>query len=167
MLCEAIVSAATLAANLVPNAYAGLRQEHERDMGLWQMEWAWIGELSIYADAALSLLARVTEGLVVNRERMLANLDESGGLIVAEAVMIALGRHTGLQHAHEIVSECAATSIDTGEPFLAVLGKNPAVSAHLSDEELARLVDPTAYVGLCRHFTDAVVSSVRRPEYAS
>ena len=167
MLCEAIVSLAGLATNLVPNAFDGLRQEHERDMGVWQMEWAWIGELSIYTDAALALLVRVTGGLVVNRERMLLNLKQSGGLIVSEAVMIALGRYTGLQRAHEIVSECAAASLENEEPFLAVLMRTAAVSAHLSEVELQRLLDPTKYAGLSQHFTDVVTSSVGRPEYVS
>jgi adenylosuccinate lyase len=167
MLCEAIMSVAGLAKNLVPNAFDGLRQEHERDMGVWQMEWAWLGELSIYTDAALHLLVRVTAGLVVHRENMLVNLEESGGLIVSEAVMIALGRHTGLRHAHEIVSECAAASIDGDKSFLDVLKATPAVTAHLSNAELDRLLDPSTYTGLARQFTADVISSFERAEYAS
>lgn len=38
---------------------------------------------------------------------MRVNLDLSGGLIVAEAVMLELGAQLGRQHAHDIVYDAA------------------------------------------------------------
>ena len=50
-------------------------------------------------DGTLGVLA----GLEVDTARMRKNLDLSGGLIMAEAVMLELGRDIGRQRAHDLV----------------------------------------------------------------
>ena len=54
------------------------------------------------------------EGLVVEPERMRRNLDLTGGLIVAEAVMMALAEHTGRQDAHDIVYGACRAALRQG-----------------------------------------------------
>ena len=81
---------------------------------------------------------------------MKANLALPGGLISAEAVMIALGRIIGRQAAHAVVHHAAqavATS-DSGLTFLEVLSADPRVNAHLSPAEIAKLLDPASHIGL-------------------
>ena len=56
------------------------------------------------------ILVRMNElfaGLRVFPERMRANLDLSGGLIMSESLMLALGRELGRQRAHDAVYEAA------------------------------------------------------------
>ena len=55
------------------------------------------------AAGVVDKLAAVLEGLEVDAARMRANLDVSRGQIMAEAVMMALGRSLGHERAHELV----------------------------------------------------------------
>jgi adenylosuccinate lyase len=159
MLCEAIVALARLSFNQARAALDGLIQEHERDWTNNHMEWAYLPELCVMADGALALTLRVLHGLRVYPERMRANLEALGGLMLSEAVMFALGGRVGRQTAHDVVYECAMQAIERGAPFRDVLMQHPAVAAHLSHTDIDRLLDPTRYTGLSGQFVDLVLSA--------
>jgi 3-carboxy-cis,cis-muconate cycloisomerase len=98
------------------------------------------------------MLARLTEimrGLRLDPARMRANLDLGGGLIMAEAVMLDLGAAIGRQHAHDAVYDAAQDAFLQGKPFGALLAADPRVTAHMTPDQITRLLDPTAYTGLC------------------
>ena len=57
----------------------------------------------------------IAEGLVVDAARMRRNLDLTGGLIVAEAVMMGLAPHLGRDEAHHVVKH--ACDIALAERF--------------------------------------------------
>lgn len=86
-------------------------------------------------------------GLTVDKERMRRNLDLTGGLIVAEAVMMGLAPAMGRQHAHDIVYKACKIAIENGETLLAVLSRNADIVEKLGLEQLARLTDPANYLG--------------------
>ena len=65
------------------------------------------------------------EGLIVDAGRMRRNLDLTGGLIVAEAVMMALAQHTGRQTAHDVVYGACRAALDKGTTLLAELEREP------------------------------------------
>ncbi len=99
---------------------------------------------------------RVLGGLRVYPERMRANVDALQGLMMSEAVMFALGQAVGRQTAHDVVYACAMRAVETKRPFREVLAEDPLVRAHLSDDDLDRLLDPTRYIGLAREMVDQV-----------
>ncbi|MCS7057193.1 MAG: adenylosuccinate lyase [Thermoflexales bacterium] len=156
MLCEAIVALARLCFDRARASFDGLIQEHERDWAVNHMEWAYLPELCIMADGALALTSRVLDGLHVYPERMRANVDALDGLIVSEAIMFALGQAVGRQTAHDIVYACAMRAVETKRAFREVLAEEPLVRAHLSADDLNRLLDPTRYLGLAREMVDHV-----------
>ncbi len=158
MLCEAIVALARLCFNQARAALDGLIQEHERDWSVNHMEWAYLPELCVLADGALSLTLRVLRDLRVYPDRMRKNLDALNGLMLSEAVMFALGETVGRQTAHEVVYDCAMHAVNHAEPFREVLLRNAVVAQHLGAEEIDRLLDPTRYVGLAGAMVDAVLS---------
>ena len=88
-------------------------------------------------------------GLTLDPERMRANLDLSGGLIMAEAIMLELGTTLGRQHAHDIVYDAAQAAAVEGRAFSDVLAADPRVTARLDRQAIDRLLDPMAYTGLC------------------
>ncbi|GGR19581.1 hypothetical protein [Deinococcus ruber] len=98
----------------------------------------------------LTLLGDVVTGLQLSPERMAANLQLSGGLINAEAVMMQLGQTIGRGEAHELVHRAPRVVAiqGGGVGFLHVLSQDPRVQAELSAEELARLLDPATHTGL-------------------
>jgi adenylosuccinate lyase len=88
-------------------------------------------------------------GLRLDPARMRRNLDLGGGLIMAEAVMLDLGAQIGRQHAHDVVYDAAQSAFVRGRSFAELLAADPRVTAHLDAKQIAALLDPTAYTGLC------------------
>jgi adenylosuccinate lyase len=80
---------------------------------------------------------------------MRANLDLGGGLIMAEAVMLELGKTIGRQHAHDVVYDAAQAAFVEGRRFAELLAADPRVTGCLDAAAIDRLLDPTAYTGLC------------------
>jgi adenylosuccinate lyase len=81
--------------------------------------------------------------------KMAANLDLTGGLITAEAVMLDLARNLGRQSAHHVVHDIATHVATTpGTRFDEALLAHPAVGASLDPERVRTLLDATSYLGL-------------------
>jgi 3-carboxy-cis,cis-muconate cycloisomerase len=94
------------------------------------------------------------EGLQVFPDRMRENLDLSGGLIMAEALMLELGKQIGRQRAHDAVYEAAQASVTQARPFRETLAADPHVSAGLTPTQVEALLDPARYTGLCRQLAE-------------
>jgi adenylosuccinate lyase len=157
MMCESIVALARLCFNQARAALDGLIPEHERDWTFNHMEWAFLPELCVQADGALAQTLHVLQGLRVDVARMHANLDALNGLMLSEAVMFALGERVGRQTAHEVVYECAMHAFNTRIPFREVLLADKTVAAHLSADDVDRLLDPSRYTGLAGQMVDGVL----------
>jgi len=108
----------------------------------------------------LARLVEVLNGLQLDPARMRKNLDLGGGLIMAEAVMLDLGAAIGRQHAHDVVYDAAQAAFVEGRAFGTVLAEDPRVIAHLDAKAIEKLLDPTAYTGLCAEMArDAAVQA--------
>ena len=68
--------------------------DHERSTGPWEIEWIALPEAFCLL-AGLETSSVPLNGLEVDAERMRANLDLTHGLVMSEAVMMALGPHIG------------------------------------------------------------------------
>jgi 3-carboxy-cis,cis-muconate cycloisomerase len=134
-----------------------LAADHERATGPWHLEWVAIPEAFIATAGALRQARFILEGLVVEPERMRRNLDLTGGLIVAEAVMMALAEHTGRQAAHDLVYSACRAALDKGTTLLAELERRPEVTRHLEAKRLAELTDPVNYLGSAPAMIDRVL----------
>ncbi|BBA40425.1 MULTISPECIES: 3-carboxy-cis,cis-muconate cycloisomerase [Burkholderia] len=156
--CAAVLTAAVRAPNLVATVFAGMVQEHERALGGWQAEWDALPDLARLTGGALAQIAQIVAGLDVNAERLAANLDLTRGLILGEAVMLALGDKIGRLDAHHVVEHASKEAVRTGATLFDVLAADATVSAHLSRDALARLLDPAHYVGEAQAYVDAVLA---------
>jgi 3-carboxy-cis,cis-muconate cycloisomerase len=163
MGCEGIMALSRLARSLVPALLeSAATAEHERDWAAVHTEWAALPEICITAGAAVSQTLAVIRGLHVYRDRMRANVDVLHGLILSEAVMLALGEHTGRQVAHDIVYEAAMAAFEQRRPLADLLLADPRVTAHLTTEEISQLLRPEAYTGLAGLFTDRALAAARK-----
>ena len=88
--CEFILALAKVVRQQAGLMLDALAADHERATGPWQLEWVAIPEAFIATGGALKHARFMLEGLIVDAGRMRRNLDLTGGLIVAEAVMMAL-----------------------------------------------------------------------------
>ncbi len=157
--CAAVLTAATRAPGLVATVFAGMVQEHERALGGWQAEWDALPELARLAAGALAQIEQIAGGLEVRPERLAANLDVTHGLILGEAVMLALGDRIGRLDAHHLVERASKSAVQSGRTLYDVLAAEPAVTQHLDDARLKALLDPANYVGEAHAFVDAVLAS--------
>lgn len=148
-LCQDIIAAAAEIRAQVPLALEAAMTEHEADRTTSLMMDTAEGRACIATGDMLARLAEVMRGLRLDPARMRANLDLGGGLIMAEAVMLDLGAAIGRQHAHDAVYDAAQDAFVRGRPFGELLAADPRVSAHMTREQIARLLDPAAYTGLC------------------
>ena len=104
---------------------------------------------------------RVLAGLIVYPDNMLRNLNASGGLLLAERVMLELGKHIGRQHAHDIIYEVAMAAFESRRAFSDLLKQRAEVTAHLSVAQIDELLNPHHYLGLSVEYVDRVLDATR------
>ncbi|WP_199442992.1 class-II fumarase/aspartase family protein [Umezawaea beigongshangensis] len=153
---ELVVAAAKLLRDKSSAMLDAAVQDFERATGPWHVEWAVIPEAFLLLSSSLAQAADMIAGLRVDPARMRANLDLSGGLIVAEAVMMALAPALGRQRAHDLVYEICSRATDTGHGLAAELRADPHVVALLDDDQIEQLCDPAGYLGSARAMTRSV-----------
>ncbi|MCH5508517.1 3-carboxy-cis,cis-muconate cycloisomerase [Pseudomonas syringae pv. syringae] len=157
-----MISTATRAPGLVATMLAAMPQEHERSLGLWHAEWETLPELCCLVSGSLQQALQVIPGLQVDAERMAVNLQSTKGLILAEAVSIALAQRIGRDAAHHLVEQCCRRAVEQGAHLRQVLGETPQVSEQFSSDELDRLLDPAHYLGQARHWVERAVAEHTR-----
>src|SRR6202040_2859490 len=117
-LCQDIIAASAEIRSCVPLALEAMQTEHEADRTTSVMMDAADARAAIATGDMLARLVEVLRGLRLDPQRMRRNLDLGGGLIMAEAVMLDLGKALGRQHAHDVVydaaMEAAAESLKEG-----------------------------------------------------
>jgi len=93
--------------------------------------------------------------------RMRQNLDATGGLIMAEAVMMALAPHLGRERAHDLVEAICRRMADGAEDFAACLAAEPEIATHLTANDIAEILRPESYIGNAEATIDAVLTRWR------
>jgi len=153
-LSQDIIAAAAQIRAQVPLALEAMQTEHEADRTTSIMMHRALTQACELTGDMLQRLIELLAGLQVFPERMRRNLDLSGGLIMAEALMLELGKQIGRQRAHDAVYEAAQGSVTQGRPFRALLAEDPHVSGRLTATQIEALLDPAQYTGLCRQFAE-------------
>jgi 3-carboxy-cis,cis-muconate cycloisomerase len=161
----AALSAATIAPNLVATLIAAQVQEHERAVGGWHTDWMTFPALALVTSGALAAVVEIAEGLEVDVERLRANLEMTGGQIMAEAVAFALAEKIGRTEAHALVRVLSLQASQEKRPFKEVLLKDLQMKTFLSGIEIERLFIPLTYQGSAQTFIDRLVvsSQLRTP----
>jgi adenylosuccinate lyase len=136
----------------------GMVHDHERDGRSWKMEWHAVPELTMASGKAHALLVSLLTNLEVNPERMCANLQVSGGLVLSEGLMLALASHVGKVTAHDVIHRLSTSARITGKPFAVAAAEDPEIRAHLSQEELDRIFSAEAQTGQCRALVDRLLA---------
>ncbi len=143
-----VLAASRRALALVPVLQGALVAEHERAIGGWQSEWESLSQLLALAGGAAAGAARVVGGLEVRPAAMAANLAASGGLLLAERVVLTVAAATGKHaEARQAVNQAVEATARQPTGFAEALARDPLVSSVLSPSEIARLLDPAGYLG--------------------
>jgi 3-carboxy-cis,cis-muconate cycloisomerase len=154
------LAAAIMAPNLAATIFAAQVGDHERSAGPWHAEWPTLPSLLLVTSGALAAIVDIAEGLEVDAVRMRVNLDATHGLIMAEAVAMALAEKIGKSEAHHLVEAASKKAVAGKKDLRDVLAGDTRVTAHLSAERLTKLFEPMAYQGVSQALIDRLLASL-------
>lgn len=140
---EMLVALSRLNAGLSGLVHQGQIQEHERGGSGWALEWLVLPQMVMAAAVALKHLDRLLGGMEVNTERMKINLEQSNGLVLAEAAVFALAAHMSKPAAQDLVKAACQESRRTKEHMVDILSRQVDLPI-----DWQRLKDPNNYTGI-------------------
>lgn len=158
---ELMLAAAKLLRDKASTMLDAMIQDFERATGPWHLEWAAVPESFLLLSSSLNQAAFMLGGLTVDAERMRQNTELTGGLIVAEAVMMAAAPALGRQRAHEVVYGACRQAIETRTALRNVLLQHPELAEELGAERISHLCDPATYLGSAAPMTTNVIANSR------
>ncbi len=156
--CAAILAAAARTPQLAATLFAAMQQDHERGLGNWHAEWETLPELLMLCGGALATARTLVDDWTVDTSRMRANLEITHGLIMAEAVTMALGEALGRLEAHRRVEARCRDALAQQRHLLDVLREDDDITRILSSDALERLMDPQHYLGAAETFVSQVLA---------
>ena len=142
VLTENITGLARLVRSHCIPAMENVALWHERDISHSSVERMIAPDATITLDFLLARLTSVIENLVVYPERMQANLDELGGLVFSQRVLLALTQ-AGMtrEDAYAAVQRNAMESWSKGVSFLNLLKADSELNSLIDDRILESMFD--------------------------
>jgi adenylosuccinate lyase len=135
VLSENLTGLARLVRGYAMPALEDVALWHERDISHSSVERVIGPDATIALDFALTRLAGIIKNLVVYPERMRANLDQLGGLIHSQRVLLALtAAGVPREEAYRVVQRNAMKVWNEGGDFLAALLSDKDVRKALSED---------------------------------
>jgi 3-carboxy-cis,cis-muconate cycloisomerase len=155
--CCVTLAAATRVPALATTMLAIMVQEHERGLGGWHAEWDTLPEIVLLTAGALAQMTSALSALEVNPTRMGINLDVTQGLLMAEAVVMALAPKLGREPARRLLEQSCRKATAAGLPLRAILSAESKITDLLSVQELDLLLEPSHYLGSADRFITAAL----------
>jgi adenylosuccinate lyase len=152
-LCERICGLARVLRGYTVTAMENVALWHERDISHSSAERIIIPDACTLLHYMLHLFTHVMSGLEVDEERMLVNLNMTGGLVYSQRILLALiDKGVGRQEAYKMVQRNAKKvwgmqrkGAIQGPALIDALSSDAEVAQYLSREELAALTSTDYY----------------------
>ena len=152
-LCERICGLARLLRGYAITAMENVALWHERDISHSSTERIIIPDACTLLDYMLHIFTRVISGLQVDTERMLTNLNMTGGLVFSQRILLALiDKGVGRQEAYKIVQRNAkkvwtqtSQGAIKGAALIDALSADQEVAGYLNRQELEELTNTDYY----------------------
>jgi adenylosuccinate lyase len=147
ILCERITGLARVVRAGLVTGLENVALWHERDISHSSAERVFLPDASIALDYILTLTTKVIDGMRVYPDRMLANLNASGGLVYSQAVLLALVE-SGItrEDAYAIAQEAGMKTWEQGGSFRDHLLAHGEVRERIGAEKLDAIMDPSRYL---------------------
>jgi adenylosuccinate lyase len=153
-LCERICGLARVLRGYAVTSMEDVALWHERDISHSSAERIIIPDACILLHYMLHIFTGVMSGLQVDEERMLTNLNMTGGLVFSQRILLALiDKGVGRQEAYKMVQRNAkrvwnmSSKGPIQEPALVeALSSDPQVTEYLTRAELAELTNTDYYL---------------------
>jgi adenylosuccinate lyase len=158
---ENIGGLARVVRSMLYTSYENNLQWHERDLANSSAERIILPQFYILLEYIIIKSNNVFSNLYVNEKRMKLNLDNAGGLPMAEAFVIALGKtELGRQEAHELVRTITMDAEEKGTSFANAIKNNKEVKKYLDSNEIKHCLEPQNYTGHSEEIIDKVLESL-------
>lgn len=163
MVSENLCGLARIVRGFVQAAYEDMVLWHERDLSNSSAERFIIPHMFALTDDILIKTCQVFSGLKVDKQRMIKNLESSKGMVMSEAVMLALvERGIGRQDAHELVRRASLAAERQGKDLRDVLLKCKDVAKVMGAKDLDRVMVYSNYIGSAPEMVDRVVAKAKK-----
>ena len=145
---ERICGLARVVRGYVTPVMEGMALWHERDISHSSVERVALPDAAIGTDYLLHLTTGVVEGLVVDKTRMAANLESTGGLIYTSSILLELvAAGMSREDAYALVQAAAMVTWETQAPLRETLRAEAAARGQALDEaRLDEACRPGRYV---------------------
>ena len=120
---EALVTLARRNATLVGGMHEAMLHAHERDGTSWQLEWLILPDMAGGAAAALAHADALARTVLVDADRMAANIAAGQGLFLAEAASFALANHLPRATAQQLVKSACGDALSAGRDMIQLLAE--------------------------------------------
>ena len=142
VLSENLCGLARIVRGYVTPALENVALWHERDISHSSVERMIGPDATVTLDFALHRLAGLIEKLVIYPERAARNLNQLGGLVFSQRVLLALTQKgVARETAYAIVQRNAMKVWEEGKDFLTELKADKEVKRYMRGKELAALFD--------------------------
>ncbi len=142
VLTENLTGLARLVRAAVIPAMENVALWHERDISHSSVERMIAPDATITLDFALARLTTVVDKLVVYPERMQANLDQLGGLVHSQQVLLELTQKgMSREGAYQAVQRNAMAAWKEGKNYRALLEADADVAKYLTAKDIEKLFD--------------------------
>jgi 3-carboxy-cis,cis-muconate cycloisomerase len=159
IISEVIIAAARTNTMHLSALHQALIHEHERATGAWQMEWLNLPPMLRLTGAALDKALFLSENMVVNAAHMQRNVAASNGLMLAEALDLALTPFIGRTEAKKIVKTAAQTALDENRHLVDVVREQVTYPL-----DWAKLRDEANYLGAAEAMLDQILHEAKRDD---
>ncbi|HET9981338.1 MAG TPA: adenylosuccinate lyase [Ktedonobacterales bacterium] len=145
--CERICGLARVLRGHAVTAMENVALWHERDISHSSVERVIMPDSTILIDYMLAKLTDLIKHLVVYPDRMRQNLELTGGLVYSQRLLLALvEKGAQRKESYEAIQRNAMASWRGGGGLQELAGKDPFISRHLTQSEIAACFDPKYYL---------------------
>ena len=136
---------------------------HERDLANSSSERFTLSHASALLDDVLFKTTKVLTNLWVDKERMMKNIRDQKGLVMAEKIMLELvEKGVSRDEAHEVLRAASMESISNNEELIDVCARNPLVATKLTAAELEEVFEPHNHLGVSLELVDECVQKAKK-----
>lgn len=147
IMCERITGLARVVRAAVVPGLENVALWHERDISHSSVERVMLPDATIALDYILKITTDVIDGMQVYPQRMLENLNLTGGLVYSQSVLLSL-IEAGMsrEDAYAVVQRAAMRTWETGTPFKQTLLEEPSAAAIVDAAALDAIMKPDRYL---------------------
>jgi 3-carboxy-cis,cis-muconate cycloisomerase len=161
--CILTLAAANRVPGLVAAFLSAMVQENERAAGGWQAEWPTVAGIIQSTSLALESMAEVAQSLIVNADKMRANIAATHGAVFAEKATMILTEKSGHDATQKILAQALKSSVSQRQHLSKALLTIAEVEPVMDDQTLKDLEVPELYLGVANDFRQRLLASLSSP----